>query len=1496
MTSLRIVPDLVAETEHPTRTQNRSKDFHPIGRISLPHDPDPNQYEIISHWGASIVVGRSGTGKTTALIYKMHGVENSATTHIRQLFVTRSRVLARHVESSFSRLTDSLSQELTETTEPGKKPTDLDQAVVEFDNEIDLRTDLPPRFSELEDSHFPLFISFDKLCSLIEGDMEKDREKDDRHVWTPKPTWERPKVGYEEFKTIYWPQFRECDRLELNPFLAYAEILGVIKGYAGAMERPEGYLTREQYISDDLNRVSTHLDISAKQKIYTMFERYRELKAARLELDPADGSHYILRALSEAKKEKDEKMKKDVESEESNCDVEDVHLGLFQNENRRPSSILDSALEDAKKTTEEQPGLWRCLQFIDILYVDEVQDNLMTDIRLLTYLSSNMSNTYWGGDTAQTILAGSGFRIRDLGPYLYNQVCDESNPNQRLSSRFTPRQFELLVNYRSHDGIVQCAASIVDSLYALFPESLDRLARESGDKKSPELPVVLTDIGSDTAAFVGFLMKSNSTIGAQQAILVRSEKLEKELSSSMDGFCPILTITNCKGLEFDDIILYNFFAESECPTAWEFVHGCFTKQHRTGKDSFPPLSLCNELKLLYVAITRARKRCWFWDQSKLMDSMRLWWESQNLVNVLSVTSMIEWGRESDHSQWILKGREYFSNGMYKLAAGCFRRGGPDAENNYRISTAYYQMSRAKLELLRRNNDQTRKDLCMAADELKNCTQLVSAEHARPLWFHAAVCLELARQIVKSAEAFINAGLHERAVRSLLNSEFIGHCVRLLLKYGHILEQDVLEESLNYCRKHYLETWPPYKNWKEFESRQISSLLPLFDGSIDDMLAFARKQKYWGQLKVLLEFYQRFDELAQMFSEDGAPHKALGFYIRAFECYGTPSSLKNAAALVVASAEWIFTLGSNPSRSAVKDVSMLIEEVLRYSSHIGSPSQKLLRFFLMVIEKNGSYSPDMVKDWDQADPEQSLTKALILYNTLLDMTWANSRELQTVIPRLATWKILNTIVSKLAEAAEPSKMIAARRLFGFKPISSDIFVTPNYIVAEGSLLAQSSYQYPFKTQRNSNGELLIPASWVDRIIKEKLRGSLNDRLRGIHFGLVRSSLISLSGFKPHTLSVCHERNTRAITSDKEFEGRLNILNQAIESFSPLCAVPFDATSTRDRPGLVELWVDHLFGVIYPMSGMIEEFTSIRTRPGQPSYPGVRACIKQYLVESSSTDIWKFVVAYSLVMQLDTSKLDSNKTLHSSIPFSSDRLSEKLMINLFFNWQEPRGLVVVTHGLREILFETEQSLDVMVLIHLIELITCDSIFHLRAPHSATKDGFSGLVLPFSWARSLSKRYGKTQPMRDTDSLDILLEIMTWVSDSLGSPDVGRWSTRADPLSKKLDSREVFLLRLCWCAALLNSPTPLGYQDVAVYSLIHMARDPYEQMSQPVYHRFSAVVDRESCTRVLCETFGHETLVGLSHYGSSSQLWEGQPGILKVAFTQPEDVSRALQKCLG
>lgn len=56
---------------------------------------------------------------------------------------------------------------------------------------------------------------------------------------------------------------------------------------------------------------------------------------------------------------------------------------------------------------------------VDFLYVDEAQDNLLIDARLLRSLCHNPHGLFWAGDTAQTISAGSSFRFDDLKAVLY---------------------------------------------------------------------------------------------------------------------------------------------------------------------------------------------------------------------------------------------------------------------------------------------------------------------------------------------------------------------------------------------------------------------------------------------------------------------------------------------------------------------------------------------------------------------------------------------------------------------------------------------------------------------------------------------------------------------------------------------------------------------------------------------------------------------------------------------------------------------------------------------------------------------------------------------------------------------------------------------------------------------------------------------------------------------------------------------------------------------
>ena len=55
--------------------------------------------------------------------------------------------------------------------------------------------------------------------------------------------------------------------------------------------------------------------------------------------------------------------------------------------------------------------------------------------------------------------------------------------------------------------------------------------------------------------------------GCDQVIIVRDQESKKKIPSILQhALC--LTIYQAKGLEFNDVILFNFFAESKCQDRW----------------------------------------------------------------------------------------------------------------------------------------------------------------------------------------------------------------------------------------------------------------------------------------------------------------------------------------------------------------------------------------------------------------------------------------------------------------------------------------------------------------------------------------------------------------------------------------------------------------------------------------------------------------------------------------------------------------------------------------------------------------------------------------------------------------------------------------------------------------------------------------------------------------------------------------------------------------
>jgi len=108
------------------------------------------------------------------MLFKMLGIENSwqqnrdlRPERPRQLFVTQSRMLADKVEEYFIKLLQSLvlaSQTKSGIADLLERQKNREEAgLVDQDEALNWREDLPRKFSELEDSHFPMFITFDRV-------------------------------------------------------------------------------------------------------------------------------------------------------------------------------------------------------------------------------------------------------------------------------------------------------------------------------------------------------------------------------------------------------------------------------------------------------------------------------------------------------------------------------------------------------------------------------------------------------------------------------------------------------------------------------------------------------------------------------------------------------------------------------------------------------------------------------------------------------------------------------------------------------------------------------------------------------------------------------------------------------------------------------------------------------------------------------------------------------------------------------------------------------------------------------------------------------------------------------------------------------------------------------------------------------------------------------------------------------------------------------------
>ncbi|KAK7040180.1 hypothetical protein VNI00_009986 [Paramarasmius palmivorus] len=244
----------------------------------FPHLVSPQEKLIIEHPNSCYVIGRSGTGKTTTLLFKMLLVERTyklaepGTPRPRQIFVTQSPILAKKVSQYFAMLDQSLvaadgdHDRLAELSNASAAADD-DLNMISAEDVEDWWNHLPQQFSQLEDGHFPLFLTWNKLSMMLEADMALQQQK--------------TKGTTNERASVHTTQFRSNDLVDFRKFVQHywpaisqslAKKTGVIKGSEAALSKETRFLDSAAYESM-CNRRPVFF-ASDTDRFYSVFQAY----------------------------------------------------------------------------------------------------------------------------------------------------------------------------------------------------------------------------------------------------------------------------------------------------------------------------------------------------------------------------------------------------------------------------------------------------------------------------------------------------------------------------------------------------------------------------------------------------------------------------------------------------------------------------------------------------------------------------------------------------------------------------------------------------------------------------------------------------------------------------------------------------------------------------------------------------------------------------------------------------------------------------------------------------------------------------------------------------------------------------------------------------------------------------------------------------------------------------------------------------------------------
>lgn len=299
-------------------------------------------------------------------------------------------------------------------------------------------------------------------------------------------------------------------------------------------------------------------------------------------------------------------------------------------------NLIDE-LDAVRLALAHMPGEWKG-RFAAVA-CDETQDLTTLHLELLVNTLSKDGTLLATGDLNQ-ILHPSGFRWSEVRERFY------------AANRTPPQEPSLDENFRSVGAIVRLANAVLSLRRRL-------LGGELSSASEPTMP------GGDAPRLLNVpeedLKQAIATLDARQAVIARS-KAQRDKLRRDTGCAFIFTVEEVKGLEFDLVLIWDFFAPDR--STWEAA------RRKVVRPADAP-GMRQAFNQLYVAATRARRSLRIY--APLGD---LWDEPELAVlTVQTREAALDMGTPIRPETWLDRGHYFSAQGFHTQAVVCFERAG-----------------------------------------------------------------------------------------------------------------------------------------------------------------------------------------------------------------------------------------------------------------------------------------------------------------------------------------------------------------------------------------------------------------------------------------------------------------------------------------------------------------------------------------------------------------------------------------------------------------------------------------------------------------------------------------------------------------------------------------------------------------------------------------------------------------------------------------------------